>query len=218
MGELALNIQAKLLRVLQEHKVRRLGGRREIAIDIRIISASNRDLDAAVANKEFRDDLFYRLNVVSIKLPPLRERTGDVPLLVGHFLQEFGKSMIRPVTRISPDAMGCLESYRWPGNVRELQNVIERALSMCEGDVISPCDLPDHICATDELSPAAPGSLPLREARRRWLDPLEKEYLENLLQRHGGNISEAARAAEIDRQTIYRMLKKYGIRNSDEQG
>ncbi len=218
MGELAFNIQAKLLRVLQEHKVRRLGGRREIDIDIRIISASNRDLDAAVANKEFRDDLFYRLNVVSIKLPPLRERSGDVPLLVGHFLQEFGKSMIRPVTRISPEAMGCLESYQWPGNVRELQNVIERALSMCESDMISPCDLPDHLCRTDELPPADPGSLPLREARRRWLEPLEKEYLENLLHRHGGNISEAARAAEIDRQTIYRMLKKYGVKNSGERG
>ena len=217
MGELALNIQAKLLRVLQEHKVRRLGGRREIDIDIRIISASNRDLDAAVAKRDFRDDLFYRLNVVSIELPPLRERPGDIPLLAGHFLQEFGKSMIRPVKRVSPEAMERLESYRWPGNVRELQNVIERALSMCEGDIISASDLPDHLCGSGERPAADPASLPLREARRHWLEPLEKEYLEKLLRKHGGNISKAARAAEIDRQTIYRMLRKYGIRNVDEQ-
>ncbi len=217
MGELALNIQAKLLRVLQEHKVRRLAGRHEIDISIRVISASNRDLEAAVANKVFRDDLFYRLNVVSIKLPPLRERSGDIPLLTHHFLQEFGKSMIRPVSGISPEAMDRLECYRWPGNVRELQNVIERALSMCEDDKITVTDLPDHICNADDRPAADPILLPLREARRCWLDPLEKEYLEKLLQRHGGNISEAARAAEIDRQTIYRMLKKYEIRSSEDR-
>ncbi len=217
IGELATTIQAKLLRVLQEHKVRRLGGRQEIDIDIRVISASNRDLDAAVAKKDFRDDLFYRLNVVSVKLPPLRERLGDIPLLANHFLHEFGKSMIRPVTKISPETMVCLERYQWPGNVRELQNVIERALSMCESDFISGVDLPEHIRDIKVSAGVDPSSLPLREARRLWLEPMEREYFEGLLSRHGGNISEAARAAEVDRQTIYRMLKKYDIRSFDER-
>jgi DNA-binding NtrC family response regulator len=155
---------------------------------------------------------------VSIKLPPLRERSDDISLLANHFLNEFGKSMIRPVNRISAEALECLERYRWPGNVRELQNVIERALSMCEGDLITASDLPEHISIADARTAADPASLPLKEARRFWLDPLEKEYLEKLLQKHNGNISEAARAAEIDRQTIYRMLKKHGIRNAIDQG
>jgi two-component system response regulator AtoC len=212
VGELAPNIQVKLLRVLQEHKVRRLGGREEIAIDIRIISASNRDLAAAVGKKEFRDDLFYRLNVISLPLPPLRERSDDIDLLAGHFLRQFGKAVINRATRISDEAMNRLKQYRWPGNVRELQNTIERAVSLCEGDVILVSDLPEHIRNTGTPLVTDSMNLSLREARRHWMEPLEKEYLQKLLGRHGGNISEAARAAEIDRQTIYRLLKKYQIK------
>jgi DNA-binding NtrC family response regulator len=212
VGELASNIQVKLLRVLQEHKVRRLGGREEIEVDIRIISASNRDLKAAVGAKDFREDLFYRLNVISIPLPPLRDRGNDTDLLAGYFLQQFGKNMIKPAARISDEAMICLKRYRWPGNVRELQNVIERALSLCEGDVILVSDLPEHIRNVEAPKSTDPMNLPLRKARRHWLAPLEEEYLKRLLEKHNGNISEAARAAEIDRQTIYRLLKKHGIK------
>ncbi|MBI5117232.1 sigma-54-dependent Fis family transcriptional regulator [Candidatus Poribacteria bacterium] len=213
ISDLAPSIQAKLLRVLQEHRVRRLGGRREIAIDIRIISASNRDLEAAVAQKQFREDLFYRLNVISIKLPPLRDRSGDIELLANHFLRKFGKSVIRPPVRISTDVIEHLLRHSWPGNVRELQNVIERAVSLCESDAISVADLPERIRSFGAPLPTDPMRVSLREARRIWLEPLEKDYLKNLLERHGGNVSEAARAAEIDRQTIYRLLKKYGIKS-----
>jgi DNA-binding NtrC family response regulator len=211
VGELASNIQAKLLRVLQEHKVRRVGGREEIDVDIRIISASNRDLKAAVDAKDFREDLFYRLNVISIPLPPLRDRGNDIDLLVAYFLNQFGKSMIKPAARISDEAMVWLKQYGWPGNIRELQNVIERALSLCEGEVVLVSDLPEHIRNGETLDPTDPMELPLREARRHWLAPLEKEYLKKLLEKHNYNISQSARAAEIDRQTIYRLLKKYGI-------
>jgi two-component system, NtrC family, response regulator HydG len=211
--EMSIDLQAKLLRVIQERRIRRVGGESEIPIDIRLISATNQDPEKSIRDGSFRQDLYFRLNVVPIRLPPLRARSDDIPTLVNHFLRHFSKQYERASVRLSSEAMKVLHGYAWPGNVRELQNVMERIVSLAApGEEIGPRDLPDELTSGNGigLSPfGVTADRPYHEAKAAAMSVFEKEYLRDLLSRHAGNISRAARHAGIDRKTIHRMLSKY---------
>ncbi|MBI4012405.1 MAG: sigma-54-dependent Fis family transcriptional regulator [Candidatus Rokubacteria bacterium] len=212
VGELPLGFQAKLLRTVQEREIRRVGGTTLIPVNVRLVSATNRDLAEAVGKREFRDDLFYRLNVIRILLPPLRQRSGDVSLLAYYFLARCRRNRAQPFERIETEALAALDTYSWPGNVRELQNVIERACALAEGPTVRLRDLPDHVRGRAPRGTVVPGKdLPLREAREMWLRSLTQEYLRTLLDRHGGNISQAAKTAGVNRKTLHRLLLKYNL-------
>ncbi|MFQ5840160.1 MAG: sigma-54-dependent transcriptional regulator [Candidatus Methylomirabilales bacterium] len=212
VGELPLNLQVKLLRVLQERQVRRVGGNRLVDVDVRVISASNRDLKALMADGHFREDLFYRLHVIGIELPPLRERSGDIPLLAQHFLKHYVKREQRRMKGITDEAMGLLERYHWPGNVRELQNVIERAVVLIEGEYVTARELPEHLREKAEGGEdISVSELSLKAAKQRAVQSFERAYLTRVLGIHGGNISKAARAAGVDRKTIHRLLRKHKL-------
>jgi transcriptional regulator with PAS, ATPase and Fis domain len=213
IGELPKALQSKLLRALQERQIRRVGGTKFVNVDIRLVSATNRDTAELVRKGEFRDDLFYRVNVITIMLPPLRERAGDVGLLAHHFLRRYGRNREQPLEGIEAEALARLEAHAWPGNVRELQNVIERACVLTDGPMIRVRDLPDHVRGRGRPAPAIPGKdLPLAQAREAWLHAFAQGYLTDLLRRHGGNISQAAKSAGIDRKTLHRLLTKHGIK------
>lgn len=212
IGDMPLSLQAKLFRVLQERQVRRLGANRLTPVDVRVVSATNKDLKSEVEARRFREELYFRLNVIALEIPPLKEREGDVPLLAKHFAEHFSRSNHRKISGISSKAMQILESYGWPGNVRELQNAIERAVVLAEGGMIEARDLPDSIRGSIRNgSSASNGLLPYKEAKREKLAVFDKEYLADLLVRHQGNVSQAAEEAGIDRKTIHRMLSKHGL-------
>jgi transcriptional regulator with PAS, ATPase and Fis domain len=188
-----------LLRVLQEKEFRRLGGQEEIKVDVRILAATNRDIKKAISENRFREDLFYRLNVISIHIPPLRERKDDIPLLVKAFIRRCCLEMNKEQVKIAPSAMKLLMDYNWPGNVRELENVIERALVIGRNKEIVTEDLP---FSRKELgTEALPNSLKL----------MEKMHIKRILEETDWNISKAARVLEIDRQTLYNKIEKYHI-------
>jgi two-component system, NtrC family, response regulator HydG len=223
IGDLPLSLQVKLLRALQERQIRRVGGTALIDVDVRVVSATNHNLREAAAKGQFREELYYRVNVIEIRLPPLRERAGDVRLLAHAFLKRYGQGRVHGY---DDTAMTALEAYAWPGNVRELQNVIERACALAESDTVTRRDLPDHILgggarlATPEAAAPAIEShlagttdLGLKEAKDRWMAVLEASYLKELLDRNQGNISAAAKAAGIDRKTFHRLVNKHQIRN-----
>jgi len=213
IGELPLSLQPKMLRALQERQIRRVGGTKFLGVDVRLVSATSRDTAELVRKGEFREDLFYRVNVIAINLPPLRERAGDVTLLAYHFLRRYGRNREQPIEGIDPEALGLLEGYAWPGNVRELQNVIERACALADGPGIRVRDLPEHVRGRGRPTPVVPGKdLPLREAREAWLRVFAQEYLTDLLRRHAGNISQAAKTAGVDRKTLHRLLGRHGIK------
>jgi DNA-binding NtrC family response regulator len=213
IGELPKALQSKLLRALQERQIRRVGGTKFLNVDIRLVSATNRDTGELVRKGEFRDDLFYRVNVITIALPPLRERQGDVGLLAHHFLRRYGRNRDRLLEGIEPEALARLEAHAWPGNVRELQNVIERACALTDGPMIRVRDLPDHVRGRGRQAATVPGKdLPLAQAREAWLQAFAQGYLTDLLRRHGSNISQAAKAAGVDRKTLHRLLVKHGIK------
>jgi DNA-binding NtrC family response regulator len=213
IGELPQALQAKLLRALQERQIRRVGATRFVNVDVRLVSATNRDIAELARKGQFRDDLFYRVNVITITLPPLRERTGDVGLLTHHFLRRYGRNREHPFDGIEADALGRLEAYPWPGNVRELQNVIERACALADRPMVRVRDLPDHVRGRSGRAPGVSGKdLPLAEAREAWVQAFAHEYLTDLLRRHGGNISQAAKTAGVDRKTLHRLLAKHAIR------
>jgi DNA-binding NtrC family response regulator len=224
IGELTPNLQAKLLRVLQEREVRRVGGRSFIDIDIRVISATNKDLGQAIEKKEFREDLFFRLNVISISLPPLRDRADDIPLFCNFFLKGFSAANKKEIHGISDEAMEMLKIYKWPGNIRELKNVIERAVSLSDGGMITSKDLPDnikiprpklHLGAPPPLEKGGIGGfekvISFKDAKKEWLSSFEKDYLVKLLKRNSDNITRASEESGIPRMTIYRLLKKYNL-------
>jgi two-component system response regulator AtoC len=213
IGELPMTLQSKLLRALQERQIRRVGGVKFLNVDVRLVSATSRDAAELVRKGRFREDLFYRINVITIALPPLAERKGDVALLAYHFLRRYGRNREQALEGLDPEALTLLEGYAWPGNVRELQNVIERACALADGPLVRARDLPEHLRGRGRVAPAIPGKdLPLREAREAWLRSFAHEYLTDLLRRHGGNISQAAKTAGIDRKTLHRLLTKHGIR------
>ncbi len=209
--ELSLPLQVKLLRTLQERTIRRVGGTELKEIDVRIISASNQDLEKAVEDGTLREDLYYRLNVINIPLPPLRERTGDIPLLSEHFLSKYSKLSPKKINGISADAMRCLERYNWPGNVRELENVVERAVTLTTAEWIRPGDLPGHIARRQDRALAVEMDLPFKEVKEKLIHKFEKEYLLQMLDRHNGNVTHAAECSGIDRRTFHRLLSRHQI-------
>ncbi|MGE5235336.1 MAG: sigma-54-dependent transcriptional regulator [Acidobacteriota bacterium] len=202
VGELPITLQAKLLRVLEEHTIRRLGGREDVAVDVRLVAATNRDLAVAVEGGAFRRDLYYRLAVVPLHLPPLRDRVGDVAVLAHHLLARLSIRHGVVGATLSPAALAALERYRWPGNVRELRNVLERALVVRAGDVIRPEDL-----ALPQDAAATPGDLSLPLDR----DSREREAILEALRRAGGNREEAARLLGVSVRTLYYRLRRLGI-------
>jgi DNA-binding NtrC family response regulator len=207
IGDTPLAMQVKLLRVLQDGEIRPVGGSRAIHADARIVAATNIDINRAVADQRFREDLYYRLSVITIHLPPLRERRDDIPLLIDQFVANAGARAGRVVT-MSPEAKAALSGYRWPGNVRELENTIERLVVFCRGR-INVEDLPPAIVAAPPLQDRLFQDLPA-------LDELERRYLLHVLDAMGGNRSRAAEVLGIDRRTLYRMAERFGIPLKDE--
>ena len=208
VGEIPKSVQAKLLRVLEEQEFERLGGTKTIKVDVRIIAATNKDLREAIKGNEFREDLYYRLNVVSIHLPPLRERSDDIPLLVNHFIEKFNQKTGKHIVSVSPDAMDILIDYDWPGNVRQLENAIEHAFVHCQGKIIQPQHLPD------EIVPQGKEIVKNALAAKNPLDELEKQIILETLRRNNWDTRKVAHALQISRTTLWRKLKKYGIQRS----
>jgi len=212
VGELPLALQAKLLRVLQERRVRRVGARQETSVDVRVIAATSRNLDAMVERGEFRRDLFYRINVVRIDLPPLRDRGDDVGLLAEFFANRAAQEMGKTVSGLSIDAYQVLKTYHWPGNVRELQNAVRRAVAMTRSATPDVEDLPDEIvAAAGRVAPAAEGDGGYFAKRAEHVARFERQYLTDLLSRHHGDVSAAAREAKLPRGTLYRLMKAHTL-------
>jgi len=204
IGDVSPAVQARLLRVLQEHETKRVGGTDSIKVDARVIAATNKNLEVLVKTHRFREDLFYRLSVVTLTLPPLRERPDDIPLLAEFFLRKYGKEAGKVVERIAPEAMALLSAHPWPGNVRELEHAIERAVVLTQNPTLLPQDLPPEFQAPQGGRAAAEAPvLPLREVERR--------HLLFALERAGGNRKRAAEWLGITRRTLYRMAARHGI-------
>ncbi|HEX9939188.1 MAG TPA: sigma-54 dependent transcriptional regulator [Longimicrobium sp.] len=213
VGDLAGPAQAKLLRALEERQVTRLGSNKPVSVDVRVVAATHRPLDRMSADGGFREDLLYRLRVISLHLPPLRERREDVPAIALHFLAEMAARHGRPVRGLADGARRALLAYDWPGNVRELRNAIERAVVLAEGDQIEAGDLPPQLLeSAAPLRPvdAALADLPFAEARERAVDAFERAYLQAALERHG-NVSAAARALGLHRQSLQKKLRQLGL-------
>ena len=204
VGELSAGLQVKLLRFLQEHRIERVGGRETIQVDVRVIAATNRDLKQEITEKRFREDLYYRLGVVTLVVPPLRERIEDAVLLAKVFLQTFSLQYQKEITGFSGEALVAIKSYPWPGNVRELENRVKRAVIMSEGRLLTTSDL--------ELPVEATVSKSLREVR----DQLEKEQIQKALIKHNWNISKAASELDISRPTLHVLIKKYQMAKNPE--
>jgi len=215
IAELPLHLQPRLLTVLEEQSVRRVGSSEDIAVDFRLLAASNRNLERAVETGEFREDLYYRLHVVRVDLPPLRRRMEDLPLLAEYLLARATVESGSPVRRLAADAMEVLRSHDWPGNVRELDNAIRRGVALAESEILDGNDL--HLMRLSRRSESGEfdTSLPFREYKQRVLDHFEREYLADLLGGARGNVSEAARRSGISRQHLFTLLKKHGLRGDD---
>jgi two-component system response regulator AtoC len=210
IGELPLILQVKLLRVLQEEEIRRVGDSREIRVDVRILAATSRKLAEEVRAGRFREDLFYRLNVMTLELPPLRDRREDIPVLWEHFLAKGNERLGTQVREISPEAMECLLEYPWPGNVRELENVVERALVLADGEAVGVDELPEKVRQRGGPRRAgAPSSEDL--SLKRAIRGLEESYIRRALERTGGNRTRAAEVLEISPRALLYKLKEYGI-------
>jgi len=205
VGAMSLNAQIHLLRVLQEREFRKVGGTELIKIDVRVIAASNKNLEQAIKEHAFREDLFYRLNVIPIYLPQLKERTEDMPLLIEHFLHKYGKESRRGHKTISPEAMALLMNYDWPGNVRELENIIERLVILCKDKIIQPEHLPQPIRKDAELKPGA------HDARKS-LEEVEKHHILDILKKNDWNISKCAKILGVERMTLYNKIKRYKLK------
>jgi two-component system NtrC family response regulator len=205
VGELPRATQVKLLRVLQEQAIERLGGTRTVRLDVRVIAATNRDLEAMVRSGDFREDLYYRLNVVSINVPPLRERREDIPLLVERFLTQFAAEASGAPKRISREAMDLLVRYAYPGNVRELENLVHRAIVLARGPTITTADLPDHVAGLAPEPAGVPGSFVERVSQ------FERKLIVEALAQSGGVQTQAARALGMSERHLRYKLKKYGL-------
>jgi DNA-binding NtrC family response regulator len=217
IGELPLPVQVKLNRVLQEKELRRVGDTTGIKVNVRVIAATHRDLKAEVQAGRFREDLYYRLHVFPVVLPPLRDRREDVPLLAGHFLEKHARVLGRPLTAFDPDALRALTGYPWPGNVRELENAIERAVAVALGQTIQLRDLPADVKGSQEGAIPAEqlAKMPYREAVDLARDRVTRDYLVALLRDLDGNVTKAAERAGMARESLHRLLKRYGVRSDD---
>lgn len=210
IAEVPASLQVKLLRALQERKIRRVGDPRETEIDVRVIAATNKHLEEAINNKSFREDLYYRLNVISIHMPPLREIKDDIPHLVSHFINKFSQGSHRVVRRITPEALDLLMDYDWPGNVRQLENVIERAFALGVGDAIQEVDLPPEVRKVGDRDTMGKDSFNLTEN--------EKILIGRALKQTNGNKAEAAKLLGINLTTVYRKMEKYRISDNGMRG
>jgi DNA-binding NtrC family response regulator len=216
IGDVAAHIQTKLLRVLQEREIQRVGGNATLIVDARVVAATNRDLQALIAAGTFREDLYYRLNVFPIHLPPLRERLDDLPDLVDHFVKKHAALSQHGVTRIAPELLPSMMNYAWKGNIRELENLIKRAIIKTQGDVILTMELPGSpVAPLPERAAPAKESVGMQTPFKEYLSTLtrhaEETYLRKMLQAHKGNINQIAKLMEIDRKTVYRKMGEHGI-------
>jgi DNA-binding NtrC family response regulator len=214
VGDISPKLQLELLRVLEDRSFHRVGGNDPISVDVRIVAATNRDLRRAVAEGRFREDLYYRLNVIPILIPPLRERKEDVPLLVDRFLEALSAELKRKLDGVSHDAMAALMAYDWPGNVRELRNVLERGSVVATGALLQLPDLGLPTPAGAAAEPAAPGAAP--QSASGTLEDVERRHIGEILLQAGGNVTRAARTLGIDRVTLYKKIRKYGLRRGAE--
>jgi len=218
IGDMGPKMQAQLLRTLQDGEVRPVGGTESIRVDVRLVCATNKDLEAEVKASRFREDLYFRINVVTIRLPPLRERREDIPSLVAHFLSKTARRERREAAAMSQEALRLLTGYGWPGNVRELENAIERAVAVAKGNVVLPSDLPPEVGGSAALG--VPGGVPVADggiiADRPTLGELERRYIQLVLGECGGNKKKAAERLGIDRRTLYRALERSGDITPDD--
>jgi len=222
MGDLPLPVQVKLNRALQEKEVRRVGTTVPVKVDVRVVAATHRELAAEVAAGRFREDLYYRLNVVTVRLPALRERREDIPLLAMHFLARAGRPELEG---FAPEALRALTAYAWPGNVRQLENAVARAVAVAQGRRIGVDDLPSELSGgraagtggaqVGRIPAEALVKLPYREAVDSARDTVSREYLSALMQEFGGNVTHAAERAGMERESLHRLLKRYGVRSDD---
>ncbi|MBM4142373.1 MAG: sigma-54-dependent Fis family transcriptional regulator [Lentisphaerae bacterium] len=226
IGEMPFHLQVKLLHVLQDYEVAPVGSEKKIPVDVRVIAATHRDIREEVEHKRFRGDLYYRLGVVAIEVPPLRERSGDIPALASSIMEGLFARIGRGARRIAPEAMDALCEYAWPGNVRELINVLERAVLLCEEDQIGLADLPAEIAGGREGAPAPrlPGGedfpddwieRPLKEIRETAVERFERAYLARLLAATGGRVGETARRAGLEPRSLFNKMRRYGLRKED---
>lgn len=219
IGELPGKLQAKLLRVLQEHEIQRLGGLRPISVDLRIVAATNRDLEKEVEAGRFRSDLFYRLNVLRVEVPPLRERREDIPELAEFVLGRVTRKLNRPMAKLSPTVAEALQQYAWPGNIRELENVLERMVILSDGPELSAGTLPPEVKPGDGPAAVAIGATPGNAWPQKYKaakEQFERSYLEQMLGEEAGSVSRAAKRAGISRRSFYEKLEKYGIRRETD--
>ncbi len=216
IGDIPPSIQTKLLRVLQEKEIRPLGSTKTIPVDVRVIASTNQDLEAKIKAGVFREDLYYRLNVVTIYVPPLRERREDILPLAMYFLEKYAEEYGREGLNFSSEALEYLLKNPWKGNVRELQNVIRRAVLLCKGDIITPADLTEKEEHPVKLDPFVDYfEKPYPEAKKELLGSFSRRYVENLLFKTGGNVTQAARLAGLERQAFQRLMRQYGVRSED---
>jgi DNA-binding NtrC family response regulator len=207
IGDMPSNLQAKLLKVLETSEVTPLGDTRSRLVDVRLVTATNQDLEQRIRERTFREDLYYRLNVIEIRIPPLRERKEDILMLVSHFVKRYSDENKKTVRGLDSDAMAVLMRYAWPGNVRELRNVIERAVVLCQCEVITPAELPDKLKKNGGMSPGQQDASSLKLS----LSEYEKTLIVNVFQAQNKNKEETARCLGVDLATLYRKMKKYGI-------
>ena len=240
IGEIPVEMQVKLLRAIQESEFERVGGIKTLKVDVRLITATNRDLEQEITRGNFREDLFYRLNVVPLRIPPLRQRSGDIPLLVQHIIKKFNERLKKNITGIADDALHALEAHSWPGNIRELENVLERTILFSKGDRIERADLqlasPNAPSGMHEVPVAAPsnqsGSVPvladdeddefadssggsLKDAVRAHTARVEREMIVKALDETGGNVTQAARLLKISRKSLQMKMKEFGLRDRE---
>jgi DNA-binding NtrC family response regulator len=215
VGEIAPEIQVKLLRAIQYGEFERVGGIRTKKVDVRLIAATNRDLRQAVEKNEFRDDLYYRLNVIQVHLPPLRERRSDIPLLIDHFLVKFNVRLGRSVKAVDAGANSRLLAYDWPGNIRELENAIERCILFCDDDIITEGDLPPEIRSGSRSTPTLEGETSLKAQVRAAAERVERDLIVKALKQTGGNVTHAARLLKISRKSLQNKMKEFDLRDRD---
>jgi transcriptional regulator with PAS, ATPase and Fis domain len=208
IGEISPKMQVQLLRVLQEGEIRRVGGTDTIKVDVRVVAATNRDLKNELAAGRFREDLFFRLQVVTLRVPPLKERKGDIPMLVRHFLVRHSERLGRSVPRVAPEVFDVLENYEFPGNVRELSHIVERAMVLAREGVITASDLPPEVARSWQAQAAAGGAMGVLADDWPTLAILERRYIDRVLSRTGGNKTRAAEILGIDRRTLNRMFAR----------
>jgi transcriptional regulator with PAS, ATPase and Fis domain len=208
--EMPLPLQSKLLRTIQDKQLRHVGGNELIQVDVRIISATNKNMHEALTNGSFREDLYYRLNVINIHLPPLRERKGDIRLLAEHFLEKIQKLSPTKISGFSQKVFETFENYDWPGNIRELENVVERAATLAKSDMITYEELPKQMTGND-ISSFSFQSLNLADAKQKMIYELEKKYLVYLLEKYNGHVTKMADEAGMTRRNIHRLLNLHGF-------